>query len=102
VYCVATCDSFSVLFVGYVDDPLVKYLTAASLCSAGWYESFEMIITVTVGFLYTLNCTLLSCLEVVISRKIIFIFEPFHSEMHCRCHAVKCIWYFVYICSLSN
>jgi hypothetical protein len=90
-YCVATCESFSVLFKGYVDNRLVKYLTAATLCSVGCYESFRMIITVAVGFLCKLNCTLYSCLEIVISRKLFFIFEPFHSEMHCRCHVVKCI-----------
>jgi len=88
--------------MGYVDNRLVKYLAAGSLCSAEWCESFGMIITVAVIFLYVLNCTLLACMEIVISRKLIFIFEPFHSEMHCRCHIVKCIWYVVYIRSVSN
>ena len=39
--------------MGYVDNRLVEYRTAASLCSAEWYESFRMTITVAVGFLYT-------------------------------------------------
>ena len=41
--------------MGYVDNRLVKYLTAANLCSGGWHESFGVIITVAVGFLYRVS-----------------------------------------------
>ena len=42
---------FSVLFMGYPDKRLVRYLTATSLCSRGRYESLWVIISVVLGFL---------------------------------------------------
>jgi len=38
---------------------LVKYLIAASLCSWDWQESFGIMVSVVVGFLYILNETIL-------------------------------------------
>ena len=47
--------SFSLLFNVHVYSRLVKYLIAASLCSEGWHESFGIMVSVAVGFLYILN-----------------------------------------------
>ena len=44
-----------VLFIGYVERWLIRYLTAASFCSGGWQESLGMMMSVAVGFLYMLN-----------------------------------------------
>jgi len=39
---------------------LVKYPLVSNLCSVVWYESFGIIISVTVGFLYKANGALFS------------------------------------------
>jgi uncharacterized membrane protein len=39
------------LLSGYVIGQLTRYLIAACLCSVGWFETFEMMMLVAVGFL---------------------------------------------------
>jgi len=60
--------------MGYVERRLTKYLTAASFCSGGWRESFGIMMSVAVGFLYTLHEILCSSLEVATSRKLTLLF----------------------------
>ena len=57
--------------MAYVDKRVVKYLSAANLCSGRWHESFGMIISVAVGFIFMMNILLLSSLEMLLSRKLI-------------------------------
>jgi hypothetical protein len=43
-------------------------LIAASLCSVGWHDSYGMIKSVVVGFLYILNLNALSTVSIVMSK----------------------------------
>jgi len=51
--------------------PVRRHLTAVNLCSRGWHESLEMIVSVVVGFLYMSKERLLSSLVIVIPRNLI-------------------------------
>jgi chromosome condensin MukBEF MukE localization factor len=49
--------------------PVRRHLIAANLCSRGWHESLEMIVSVVVGFLYMSKERLLSSLVIVVPKK---------------------------------
>jgi hypothetical protein len=72
---------------------MLKYNYQKSKCfySGGWQESLGIIMSVAVGFLYTLNDTLCSSLEMVTSRKLLIIFIYFflYSKCHCWCYIVN-------------
>lgn len=72
-YCIVCFLFFFFFYFVYkiFDARLFMYLIAASLCSEEWQESFGMIVSFTVGLLYTINIILLSTKEMVTSRKLI-------------------------------
>jgi hypothetical protein len=60
---------------------LFRYCIDACLCSCGWQESFGMIVSVVVGFLYMLKERFSVSLSIAISRKLILLSIPF-SMVH--------------------
>jgi hypothetical protein len=59
----------------YILSLLWKYLIATALCSPGWHESFGIIVSVVVGFLYISNRRSSWSLFIVMSRKLILLFS---------------------------
>jgi hypothetical protein len=59
---------------GYVINLLAVYLMATVLCSSGWHESKGIMQSVVEGDLYALELRLLSDLETVMSKQLIWLF----------------------------
>ena len=65
---VFTSSLYSSLCRWYVFSLLCRYLMAAYLCWAGWFEEYGMIESVKEGFLYMEIFQLVGVLRIVISR----------------------------------